>query len=80
MRNAAVLPVPVSAHAITSSPASASGMTPLCTERVSAQPRSLMPWSSRASSFRVSNPIGAGSNASGSYAIVAGSGLKWTCF
>jgi hypothetical protein len=65
-RNAAVLPVPVSAHAMTSSPASASGMTPLCTERVSAHPRSLMPLSSRASRFRVSKAIGAGSNNSGS--------------
>ena len=51
-RNAAVLPVPVSAQAMTSRPASASGMTPLCTGRVSAQPRSRMPLSSRASSCR----------------------------
>ena len=40
-RNAAVLPVPVSAQAMTSPPASASGITPLWTDRVSVQPRSL---------------------------------------
>src|SRR5688500_12820281 len=72
-RNAAVLPVPVSAQAITSDPASASGMTPLCTGRVSSHPRSRMPPSSRSSRCRRSNVIGAGSNADGSYASVRGS-------
>jgi len=37
-----------------------------------------MPWSSRASSARLSNGIGAGSKLSGSYAIASGSGLMWT--
>jgi hypothetical protein len=49
-RNAAVLPVPVSAQAITSAPDKAIGITPLWMERVSAQPRSRMPLSSRSSS------------------------------
>ena len=73
-RNAAVLPVPVSAQAMTSLPASASGMTPLCTGRVSCQPRSRMPLSSRGSSAELFEAIGVGSNGDGSYGSAAGLG------
>ena len=47
-------------------------MTPLCTGRVSLQPRSLMPLRRRTSSPSLSNAIGAGSNNAASYASVDG--------
>src|SRR5918996_3138856 len=59
--NASVLPVPVSAHATTSPPASASGMTAPCTERVPSKPRSVRPCISRLSRCSALNGIGAAS-------------------
>ena len=56
--NAAVLPVPVSAQAIRSWPASASGMTALWIGRVSVKPRSRMPSSSRGSRLSDANGTG----------------------
>src|SRR6266508_2708059 len=48
--NASVLPVPVSAHAMTSPPASASGITAACTGRGTSKSRSCRPFINRRSS------------------------------
>src|SRR5262245_30706122 len=71
---AAVLPVPVSAVAITSSPASAQGSTALWMGRVSLKPRSATPLASEGWSPGSANAMGAGSCGACSRAVYVGGG------
>src|SRR5215470_2349972 len=79
MTNAAVLPVPVSAHAIRSLPPSASGITALWTGRVETNPRSRIPSCSRASSASDAYGTGVASAGYGSSAIGAAAGVFSVC-
>src|SRR5207253_3553972 len=80
--NAAVLPVPVSAHAIRSRPARASGITAVWIGRVWVYERSRSPSANRESRFRDEYGTGAVSHGNGSSAGargVAGAGYDGAC-